>query len=288
MFQGCTSLTNITIPSTVTVIDYFAFSGCEGLTNITIPDSVTTMNSFAFENCSGLISIKIGRGLRNIDVGMFNNCINLESVCVTRPPSMNITGLDWYVFENCSALSVIYVPDPVSLAAYKVAPRWSDFQTLFKDFSTDLSFIYDSATDSYFVTGGASAASEIYIPAMHNGKYVTKISNSAFSYLLNLISVIFEPGNRLQSIGNDAFNNCISLTSITIPNSVTSIGSGAFSDCYELTEIYIPISVTFIGGYAFELSDYVTIYAQAPSMPSGWDSGWNNNGCPVVWGVFMQ
>jgi hypothetical protein len=52
-------------------------------------------------------------------------------------------------------------------------------------------------------------------------------------------------------IGHDAFRDCTSLTSITIPNSVTSIGEGAFSGCSSLSSITIPNSVTSIGNYAF-------------------------------------
>ena len=55
----------------------------------------------------------------------------------------------------------------------------------------------------------------------------------------------------VTSIGLDAFRDCRSLTSVTIPNSVGSIGSGAFMDCRGLTSITIPNSVTSIGSYAF-------------------------------------
>ena len=55
----------------------------------------------------------------------------------------------------------------------------------------------------------------------------------------------------ITSIGEYAFADCFSLTSITIPNSVTSIGTGAFNGCESLTSITIPNSVTSIGYYAF-------------------------------------
>jgi len=57
--------------------------------------------------------------------------------------------------------------------------------------------------------------------------------------------------NSVTSIGNGAFDGCISLTSITIPSSVTSIGNNAFDGCSGLTSITIPNSVTSIGYYAF-------------------------------------
>ena len=55
----------------------------------------------------------------------------------------------------------------------------------------------------------------------------------------------------VTSIGDDAFEDCWDLTSITIPNSVTSIGEYAFYYCDGLTSITIPNNVTTIGIYAF-------------------------------------
>ena len=66
--------------------------------------------------------------------------------------------------------------------------------------------------------------------------------------------------------------------------SVTSIGSSAFSSCHSLTSMVIPNTVTSIGGGAFEWCSSLTIYCEAESQPSGWDSSWNSDNCTVVWG----
>ena len=60
-----------------------------------------------------------------------------------------------------------------------------------------------------------------------------------------------EIGNGVTSIGDSAFSNCYSLSSITMSNGVTSIGTSAFDSCYSLVSITIPDSVTSIGNYAF-------------------------------------
>ena len=66
---------------------------------------------------------------------------------------------------------------------------------------------------------------------------------------INIKKTVIKRG--VTSIGARAFEDCTSLTSITIPSSVTNIGDGAFEDCTSLTSITIPSSVTNIGDYAF-------------------------------------
>ena len=77
----------------------------------------------------------------------------------------------------------------------------------------------------------------------------TSIGDYAFYNCYSLSSVTIPSG--VTSIGESAFRNCYSLSSVTIPNSVTSIGVFAFNYCYSLSSVTIPNSVTSIGSNAF-------------------------------------
>ena len=81
------------------------------------------------------------------------------------------------------------------------------------------------------------------------GSGVTRIGGYAFQNCFSLSSITIS--NSVTSIGNYAFNYCSSLSSITIPDGVTSISDSAFSYCYSLSNITIPDGVTSIGGQAF-------------------------------------
>ena len=50
-FNGCSSLTSVTIPNSVTSIGNGGFSGCHSLTSVTIPNSVTSIGNSAFYGC---------------------------------------------------------------------------------------------------------------------------------------------------------------------------------------------------------------------------------------------
>ena len=79
---------------------------------------------------------------------------------------------------------------------------------------------------------------------------ITSISNYAFQNCYSLTSITIP--ESVTSISNYAFYCCYSLKSITMPESVTSISNYAFNCCYSLTSITIPESVTSISNYAFQ------------------------------------
>ena len=100
------------------------------------------------------------------------------------------------------------------------------------------------------ITGCDASVTKAVIPGKIDGIDVTSIGQSAFADCDSLTSVIIP--DSVISIWTWAFRSCSSLTSVTIGNCVTSIGDRAFEYCSSLTSVTIPDSVTSIGNSAFE------------------------------------
>ncbi|MBR5439415.1 MAG: leucine-rich repeat protein [Clostridia bacterium] len=103
---------------------------------------------------------------------------------------------------------------------------------------------------------GMAFERDIVIPSTYNGLPVTRINTYAFQSCVSIASITIP--NTVTSIGNKAFSGCTSLTSAVIPNSVTSIGSSAFYYCTSLTSVVIGDGVTSIGSSAFYSCDSLT------------------------------
>lgn len=79
-FYSTTTMTDVTIPDTVTSIGDYAFGGCSSLTSIVIPDSVTSIGTSAFYYCIRLTSCTIGSGVTSIGDWAFGWCSGLTSL----------------------------------------------------------------------------------------------------------------------------------------------------------------------------------------------------------------
>ena len=103
-FYGCSGLTSLTLPSSVTKIGCYALSNCIGLTSLTLPSSVTEIGEHAFLNCRGLTNFTIPSGVTSIGTSAFFCCYGLISLTI---PS-SVTAIGSRAFNDCSSLTSIY------------------------------------------------------------------------------------------------------------------------------------------------------------------------------------
>ena len=140
-FSGCSGLTSLTLPSSVTEIGWYAFYGCSGLTSLTLPSSVSSIGSFAFSGCSGLTSLTLPSCVTSIGESAFRGCSSLASL--TLPSS--VTSIGKSAFEGCSGLTSIYVSweSPLSIDA-----------STFKDANTEKCILYvpNGTYDDYWIS----------------------------------------------------------------------------------------------------------------------------------------
>ena len=131
------------------------------------------------------------------------------------------------------------------------------------------------------VTDCDQSVTKANIPHTIKGVTVTCIGNDAFDNCRSLTSVTIP--DSVMSIGDSAFRYCTSLTSVTIPDSVTSIGDTAFQYCTSLASVTIPDSVTSIGGRAFDGCASLTSVTIPDSVTSIGD--WAFDGCTSLTSV---
>ena len=187
--------------------------------SVVIKDGVTSIGDCAFGGCISLTSVSIPDGVISIGFAAFESCSLLTGVTIPN----SVTGIGDYAFGYCSSLISVTIPGSVT----------SIGEAAFAGGSTSVNVSRENK-NYCSVDGGLYDKQKTTI--LHPGK----IQNGAFRV-----------PDGVNRIGDSAFFDCTSLTSVIIPKSVTSIGSLAFLGCIRLTNVTIPDGVTSIGDAAF-------------------------------------
>ena len=190
VFEGCSGLTSLTIPSSVTEIGNWAFFGCSGLTSLTIPSGVTSIGDSAFSGCSGLTSLTIPSGFTSINNYTFYGCSGLTSLTI---PS-GVTSIGGYAFYDCSGLTSLTIPSSVTEIGRYAFYGCSGLINL-----TIPSGVTEIGSEAF---EGCSGLTSLTIPSS-----VTSIGDWAFEGCSGLTSIYVYTKN-LPELGFNVFFGC--------------------------------------------------------------------------------
>lgn len=199
-----------TIPRSVKSIAYAAFAGCTELTDIIFHDGIEEISYMAFSGCSSLTSISIPKSVRMISNRAFYNCTELANIYTTAFAGIIASC----AFENCNKLTFIAIEE-----TYQNHPEEWGRTTIeplaFKGCPMLNLFVYrvrDKAVE--IIRCNTSILHNIVIPNEIDGRPVTEI-------------------------GFGAFEDCVGLTKVTIPDSLHEIDFHSFP---KVTDLVISIS----------------------------------------------
>ena len=209
----------IKIPDSVDTIGSGAFFYCQDLERITLPSALQTLSSVTFYGCAALSEVTFPASLKTIESSVFDGCRNLSEVKL--PASL--TAIQSSVFHRCSAKTVFYdgsLEQWNHITADNDVLGYSCPSLVMDDYTAQFIPVEDDPDHPFpgpppktvTITKYTGKESTVILPSTINSWHVTKI-------------------------GEDAFQDNTTITSVTIPANVTEIGANAFAGCTNLTSV---------------------------------------------------
>ena len=300
-------LCEIVIPKTVKSIGQNAFCGCVELASAEILGDGVDIGAGAFEDCKKLTAVTAS-SVGTVGENAFYDCIALQSITLASAESIGE-----HAFFGCRALEVAILASPqyIDGFAFSGCPKltiytdceksqvewdrlWNGSSPVVWGMSLgDACVMIDGvlyvlednmATVTRQPSGIVTARIPETVTYLEKTYPVKAIADGAFESCVALTTVTIP--NAVESIGKNAFRNCTALFSVSLgkDSGCKSIGDSAFSGCSALYSLVLPTSITSIGRGVFVDCTSLTVYARHTSAPSGWRTDWNC-GRPVKWGA---
>ena len=235
-----TGLTSVTIPNSVTSIGWSAFSGCTGLTSVTIPNSVTSIDGYAFSGCTGLTSVTIPNSVTSIGSYAFSGCMSVTisgDISVIRSHAFNcksvtllegVTKIGERAFYDCTGLTSVTIPNSVtSIGDYAFSGCTGLDSITIPSSVRSISTNAFSGTNFKLITN--KSRQKMYTFGFTKDGFRYNVSNAEAASLLNgkYSGDVIIP-KYVEFCGETYY--------------VNSISDDAFTDCTELTSVTFPFS----------------------------------------------
>ena len=254
-----------TIPDSVLVIKENAFRESEYLYTVSGGNHLETIENYAF-HYSEICSVELSETIISIGKGAFRYCRNLYDIAI--PDS--VISIEEGTFEYCKSLEKVYIPTSVISIGAGAFGSCASLESIF--IPENISDIcVDELWGEYAFRGCDSLKYlEVDIDNKHyssdsNGVLYDKEKTRLMKFPENSDITHFEIPDTVSSIDPYAFEDSISLVSVTVPDGVESL-LGTFYGCENLVDIILPDGIINISNGTFDGTGYY-------NDDSNWENG---------------
>lgn len=242
-FQNYTALETVVIPDSVKRIGRYAFSYCRSLKSVHMPKALNSIGCGAFEDCIVLEEIILPEQVIEIVHGTFQNCKGLKHIILPE----KLERIEESAFENCVQLQELALPASMREIGYHAFCGCTGLTNvrISAEIPGMMRYVFGKCS------GLADSQGHVIVAGIYYGYYgeqetvtipdgVVSISERAFSGTdCSRLRQIILP-NSLRRIGSKAFDHCIHLESLFIPDGATDIARDAFPIGRDLRELSLP------------------------------------------------